>query len=529
MSKTISVVLYPRLNKNKKHPIKIRITENRVSKYFTLPIEVDKRYWVKTKNRISKSHPNFEEYNYIIETKLKEFENLLQISGRVITNELNVFDELNKKIERDLDNKYGNRKKHRTIYYHLEKFNGNKNLNFKDIDRDFLIRFKNYLENNIKPNVKNSDKPSINTINGYLKVFRTFLSEQKSLGKQMVDLSVFKKIIPRKNPTPKDSLEIIDIWKLDNFHINDPKMRKLLFNSLNTFMFNFWSQGLRIGDCLKLKWGNIKGNLIKLNMGKTDRFLTIPLTYNNCFRLLWCIDSYSSLYNWEEKKFNFIVGDSNEKEIHNNNYKNYLIQTFPNFNEFVFNNLVIYYDKIEEWKTKTLPYNIDFYLKDSNIHIRETRFSKSYNDFMKGYNEELKNLYIELIVKKHILYESVYHHIIDYSSKKEFNNQYIFPFLKDKIYEPNSDKLNNKIGSSTSLINKSLKEIRVILDIKKIITNHISRHSITSISKSLGVDIYDLKNMLGHTSIKQTENYINSLSTITSIQNTININNLLDN
>ena len=131
MSKTISVVLYPRLNKNKKHPIKIRITENRVSKYFTLPIEVDKRYWVKTKNRISKSHPNFEEYNYIIETKLKEFENLLQISGRVITNELNVFDELNKKIERDLDNMYGNRKKHRTIYYHLEKFNGNKNLNFK--------------------------------------------------------------------------------------------------------------------------------------------------------------------------------------------------------------------------------------------------------------------------------------------------------------------------------------------------------------------------------------------------------------
>ena len=78
------------------------------------------------------------------------------------------------------------------------------------------------------------------------------------------------------------------------------------------------------------------------------------------------------------------------------------------------------------------------------------------------------------------------------------------------------------------LINRSLQEIGHKLDINKRITNHLSRHSITSISKGLGVDIYDLKNMLGHTSVKQTEIYVNSLSTLTSIENTKKISNILD-
>jgi site-specific recombinase XerD len=89
--------------------------------------------------------------------------------------------------------------------------------------------------------------------------------------------------------------------------------------------------------------------------------------------------------------------------------------------------------------------------------------------------------------------------------------------------------LNNKISSSVSLINKSLKVVGKEVDINKRLTNHLSRHSITSISKSLGTDVYDLKDMLGHTNIKQTEVYINSINTIqTSKENIKKVSNSLN-
>jgi site-specific recombinase XerD len=90
-------------------------------------------------------------------------------------------------------------------------------------------------------------------------------------------------------------------------------------------------------------------------------------------------------------------------------------------------------------------------------------------------------------------------------------------------------KFSNKIESSVSLINKSLKEIGKEVNINKRLTNHLSRHSITSISKSLGTDVYDLKDMLGHTNIKQTEVYINSINTIqTSKENIKKVSNSLN-
>ena len=79
------------------------------------------------------------------------------------------------------------------------------------------------------------------------------------------------------------------------------------------------------------------------------------------------------------------------------------------------------------------------------------------------------------------------------------------------------------------MINKSLKEIGKEVNINKRLTNHLSRHSITSISKSLGTDVYDLKDMLGHTNIKQTEVYINSINTIqTSKENIKKVSNSLN-
>ena len=45
----------------------------------------------------------------------------------------------------------------------------------------------------------------------------------------------------------------------------------------------------------------------------------------------------------------------------------------------------------------------------------------------------------------------------------------------------------------------------------------------------MGVDLYELKTWLGHTSVKTTENYVNSISTHSSVRNSKKIKSLLEN
>jgi integrase len=532
--RTIAVVLYPRKGKNNLYPVKIRFCENRKSKYIPLPIQIEKRFWLKSVSRISSSHPKHEEFNYIIDKKMKEYEEVYKVSNKFLNSNLNVFTDLEHKIKVELKNKYGNRKKHKTLYYHLEKFWGNQELNYFDIDKEFFLDFKNYLTENIKSRDALSNTPSENTIFGYLKVLSTFLNEQKREGKYLGDLSIIRKILPRKVPTPKRTLDLNDIWALDNTQIFNPFIRPLLFDSLNTFMFNFWSQGLRIGDCLRLKWGNIEDDLIVIKMGKTGRLLTIPLTDKNCFRLFWYLEDFPSLYDWEERSFLFKIKDyfDNEDDTewgnHNFNIWKGIKEKFPRINEFMYDNFLEYYSLLKQWEQLSARYEIDYFSKDTNYHLRQNNHSKEYYDFIKDKNDELTYLDSEIKRVRKLFFDSIIHHIKNFSKKPENKNKYIFPFLKGMENETDINKLANKISSSTVLINRSLQEIGHKLEINKRITNHLSRHSITSISKGLGVDIYDLKNMLGHTSVKQTEIYVNSLSTLTSIENTKKISNILD-
>ena len=506
--KTINVVLYPRKDKNNLYPIKIRITENRRSQFVNLNFSLPKKFWLKSTNRVSVSHPNHLEYNFIIEKSLKEWEGVVKKSDKVVLGKMNLFVDLEKKIKDEYVNQYYSRKKHRTLYYHLKNFWGSLDLHYYDIDKEFYIDFRNYLQQNIVSRDTLTNIPSNNTIVGYLKVLTSFLNEKKEEGVFVGDLSFSKKVSPQKIPTPKRTLSIEDIWVLDNLLPSHNFFRPLLWDSLNTFLFNFWSQGLRIGDCLRLKWGNIQDDLIVITMGKTKRQLTIPLTSENIHRISWYMDDFPPLWDWKNKKWiDFETGDDGwrEKKL---------------FDDFLFLNFTNFFELVDELETH-LDDNLDtsyFFHLGGNIHLRKGRHSLDYYNFVK---EQDINFPFDLMDEyKKNLDETLIHNIKKYSKDERYKNQFIFPFLRGYENERDLTKLNNKISSSITLINKSLKEIGSHSGIEKKITNHLSRHSITSISKSLGTDIYDLKNMLGHTSIKQTEVYINTLSTQSSIMNT---------
>lgn len=514
---TIKVVLYSRKDKNNLYPVKLRITENRKSSFVNLGFSVEKKHWLKSSHRISQSHPNHIQFNYIIDTKLKDYDKLNKSNIKVLKGKSNVFDDLELKIEKNYQNQFYTKKKHRTLYYHLKKYWGNLDLHYYDIDKEFYIGFRNYLQTNIVSRDTLTKIPSNNTIGGYLKFLTSFLNEKKQEGIFVGDLDFVKKVSPQKIPTKIEPLTTDDVFILDNLLPSNEFLRPILFNSLNTFMFNFWSNGLRIGDCLRLKWGNIQGDVIVVRMGKTKRLLTIPLTDKNIWRLFWYMDNITTPYNWENRKW---YNWDDFKSVSNDVSRD----------EFVELNLYNYLELLTELETKKDGFldNIDYYLKDDNFHIRGGRYSVEFNKFVKT---KLKDVfpYDLLNEKKDIFFHSLKHSIIEFSKLEKNKSQFIFPFLKGFENETNILKLSNKIESSVSLINKSLKVIGKEVNINKRLTNHLSRHSITSISKSLGTDVYDLKDMLGHTNIKQTEVYINSINTIqTSKENIKKVSNSLD-
>jgi integrase/recombinase XerD len=122
-----------------------------------------------------------------------------------------------------------------------------------------------------------------------------------------------------------------------------------------------------------------------------------------------------------------------------------------------------------------------------------------------------------------------------YKAKKGKDSDFIFPFLDNnaeyaKLITPEDFQkaspellafLFNKVESRISVCNAGLKKIAIKAGIKKKLQNHISRHSFADKARKKNQSIYDISKMLGHSDIKVTQGYINSLD-IEAMDNAMN-------
>ena len=349
---------------------------------------------------------------------------------------------------------------------------------------------------------------------------KTFLLERVDKDDVKVkDIDSIRKLFSSGIERKKTPLSNNEIKVLNSILPSYPFMRELLFNSLNTFMFNFWSNGLRIGDCLKLKWGQISDGVISVQMSKTKNWVHIPLNENNSWRIFWYLPNFHKQYNWETQQwFNW-----NTMEFIDG------VDEFLEINFSVYLELLLEYEQHKDDYLSDEYHFTDYYLSDFNLHLRGDRYSVEFDDFVR---EKVTGKFpFDLLEKnKQQFTKSLIHRIEMISLDEKMKNKYIFPFLRGLENETNLDVVNNKISSSISLINKSLKEIGRNVGITKNLHNHLSRHSLTSISISLGTDVYSMKTMLGHKSVRQTESYINTINDVeTSTKNVNKINDMLKN
>lgn len=95
-----------------------------------------------------------------------------------------------------------------------------------------------------------------------------------------------------------------------------------------------------------------------------------------------------------------------------------------------------------------------------------------------------------------------------YKKDSEGNKVFIFPLLKDEYTNYNKASLSKKIQSKTTYINLDLKEIARMANIDKNLTSHIARHSFADLARRKKLSLYDIQQLLAHSSPETTRKYL---------------------
>ena len=100
--------------------------------------------------------------------------------------------------------------------------------------------------------------------------------------------------------------------------------------------------------------------------------------------------------------------------------------------------------------------------------------------------------------------------ITRYAGKSEF---YILPLMTiDPIYDnPENGRYRNAIKAKTALVNKYLKVITDMAGIEKNVSTHVARHTFAYLADQFGMTGKRIQDMLEHSDLKTTENYIHDL------------------
>lgn len=93
------------------------------------------------------------------------------------------------------------------------------------------------------------------------------------------------------------------------------------------------------------------------------------------------------------------------------------------------------------------------------------------------------------------------------NNEKLAPDRYIFNILTKDVDSVSSEIAHNNIGSKTAIINKQLKKIARLANIEKNISTHIGRHTLATLLITKGADIYQVKEILGHTNVVTTQIY----------------------
>lgn len=503
MGKSLNIVFIKQHKEDDEGVITVRTIENRTITKKSLGIKIKESEWhnyFNPKSQRFRENKKFPQYE-IINNTISNFLDALNKFGNnlsALPNDKKSFLKYWKETLKNFDN-HGSIIKHKTIIAKLEKyltFINRNDLLFKDITPLFLRSLKNHLAT-----VKDPKGLTENTLNHYLKVFKSIINQAiaddyYTYSKHPFSSFKFTNEKVKKNVLSEKELELLLNTKIENEELN--KIRDM-------FLFQVFSNGMRVSDVLMLRWNVFVSGRLQYNMFKTGNHISIPVNINMALilsRIVGVFDKYKGLC--EEYTTPF----KNEFTFMPIKLTNISI---PQLDEII--NEMSYDPKKKVHRTlkliqkpKEMMGEIITY-KGYKVEINDEKL-KRVIDTRENLLNQINGIFLSYVINK-----------IKKNKKAEMN-EFIFPALSNELFNNISEsndftKLTieqyKSIKHNTIVYNRRLKKIQELCGIETNLSSHVSRHTFTNLLLRMeNVNLYDISQSLGHSSIKITESYLTS-------------------
>jgi integrase len=494
MSKTVSIVYSKRSSEQDFGYLNLRIIENRKTRRKSLKIKLTdiqfKNYFNENKQRFRKNSnfPEGKKYNEVIEKALSKYE----VEEFKEEENISFLKYFQRKI--NLINNHGSKIKKQVVLSKLEKFlkfNGKNDLQFNEITPQLAENLFYYFKNN-----KDPKKLSKNTAIHYIKIIKSIINKAQKERVFVYKYDPFSSLDLKKGPTSPKYLKVEDLVKLTDSEVEE----QFIDRARNLFLFQVFANGMRISDALMLRFSNFNNGRLKYKMQKTGIELELPLNVYLCVLLS---KFHTDLYSYNESKQNENIALSfNSKKGYMNMYE--LNSEIDKFNSFNISK-----------KTKTNEFLKELFDEDAEsmgqlIHYHGYDLDKTSADF-----EYLKYL----IDRKQKLNEKIDEHFLEnfLKSLNEYEsdkiNSFIFPFIDKELFKNNESELTEAqykhIKNKTIVINRSLKKLQKLINIKSNISTHVARHTFANLILTTGeANMFEISRLFGHSSLQITEIYL---------------------
>ena len=320
---TVDFYIWKRPSKDGKFPISVRITIDRKPSYIMTGQKLDSlEQWDAKTQRVKKSHPNSGRLNNFLLNELAKANDKaleLETKGRVSAKAVKA--DMKPKEEKpiyfiEIANRYledqrlcGNYEVYKTDKARLKRFyefaTGGK-IAFNDITVDLLQRYIVFLKQAKKVRYnENSPIKSLSerTITNHLIIIRTIYNRAISAKAASQDYYPFGadgKIGIKFSESSKIGLEEVEIKKLEELDLSNHS--PIYNDARNIWLTEFYFAGMRVTDCLLLKWTDFQNDRLYYKMSKNGEHGSVKVP-NKVINIL---DQYKNNQNDIMNKHNLV-------------------------------------------------------------------------------------------------------------------------------------------------------------------------------------------------------------------------------
>jgi len=442
----------------------------------SLKISVPINLWDEKKQRVKENDSiNYQHINYTLNQLQAQF---LQSNQKETKTSSDCFIEFSMgRIISDYDN-VGTKKKYRTIIKSLQKYVNEilmiDSLPIKEFRKiDFIPRYSKWLEISQSKRTSENNKKKNRTVFNYLVVIQTFVKKFNQTHPELDEIKTihYTSQIGKFDKVESRMLYPHEIDRLINYVPDETKRRKKSIDAKYHFLFQFFTNGLRVSDILLLNYKHFTNGRIEFVVKKNGNKISIPFGFKSCKILShFYPDEYNQAVNEN------LIGDLN---------------LYPSD----LNELIMISSK-----------------KDLGLlNIEDLQSLKKYLKSDKDNDNEKKLIVLNSISEK--LEQGVSNSmckimgakpsglVFDYLEFEEFKNLKIMD--KRELTEEQSQKLHR----GRCQYNSRLKKIASDIGIEKL-TSHVSRHSFAYYMLLSGSKIEEISFALLHSNIEQTQGYL---------------------